>query len=82
MQGAEFVDAEEKLLEMISSVIEIKNIYLVIDRFDSKEMAFGFKIKNYDELNYPYMKVIKNKCTKIHFNSKYFDIYKSKSDEK
>ncbi|MCD4681167.1 MAG: hypothetical protein K8S00_12355 [Bacteroidales bacterium] len=82
MQGAEFVDSEEKLLEMISRVIVIKNIYLLIDRFDSKEMAFGFKIKNYDELNYPYMKVIKNKCTKIHFNSKYFDIYKSKSDEK
>ncbi len=77
MQGAEFVGSEQKVLRLISNVIETKDIYLLIDKYDSKEMAGGFNIKHYDEHDYPYMKMIVKKCNKVPFESKYFDIYRS-----
>ena len=77
MQGAEFIGSEEKLNNMVLNVLETKDVYLIIDKFDSKEMAYGFKTMNYDTIDYPYMKLIKEKCIKIDHDSEYFDIYRT-----
>ncbi len=79
MQRDEFIGSEEHLIRALTNIIATQDIYLVIDRYDSKEMATGFKIKNYDEINYPYMRIIKERCTKIPVESNYFDVYKSGS---
>jgi len=78
-QAWEFSGSEDKLTEMLINTIDSREIYFLIDRYDSKEMAFGFQLKKYDKTIYPYMHIIYERCTKVPFKSEYFDIYKSDS---
>jgi hypothetical protein len=77
IQGAEFIGSEEKVISSISDIIRNNDIYILVDRFDSKEMANGFREKEYDTINYPYMQIIEENCVSIPRESKYFSLYRS-----
>lgn len=75
LQPAEYVGSENYLYSKIEDIISKKNIYLILDIYNSKEMAFHLVPLKYNQ--YGYLKRFKNRFVEIPVNSKFFRVFKS-----
>ncbi|MBI9037265.1 MAG: hypothetical protein JEY97_03960 [Bacteroidales bacterium] len=75
MQKDEYVGTEEHLYEELEKILENEKVYILIDKFNSKQMASEIIEMNYED--YSYMKIIKEKCRKVQTGSEFFDVYLS-----
>lgn len=75
MQPDEYRGSEKYLDKKIEETIDLKNIYLVVDIYNSKEMAFNLTPLNLKP--YKYLAHFKNRFIEIPVKSKFFKIYKS-----
>ncbi|MCP4613172.1 MAG: hypothetical protein GY845_31155 [Planctomycetes bacterium] len=78
LQEGEYIGSEDQLLDQINDILDSRTIYFFIDKYDSKYMAYNLKQKKYNKEQYIFMDLLFNKCEKIHTDSKYFQLYKSK----
>ena len=94
MQHDEYIGCEDVLYSKLRQVLDTKNIYVIIDKYesgslafdlvekkyynDSKRMAFDLFLKKYNVEKYDYMKLIMNKCEELPYESKYFRVFRSK----
>lgn len=75
MQPAEYVGQEDRVNKSVSDLCQKEGYYFVIDKIESKNMAFEIKQLNFD--SYPYMDIIFTYCSPISIDSDYFVLYKS-----
>ena len=73
MQKDEYIGAENQLLKKLENILDNEKVYILLDRFNSKEMATELIEMNYDD--YFYVKIIKEKCKKVKTGSEFFDVY-------
>jgi len=78
MQGAEFVGSEEEVNDRITSLLANREVYMLIDRYDSKRLAEGWIAWVPDQANYPYIDIIEAESELIDLPSAYFEIRKSR----
>lgn len=75
MQKDEYIGVEKQLYKKLENILENEKVYILLDRFNSKEMATELIEMNYDD--YSYIKIIKEKCKKVRTESEFFDVYLS-----
>ena len=73
MQKDEYVGAEDQLLEKLVNILENEKVYILLDRFNSKEMATEQIDMDYND--YSYIRIIQEKCKKVKTGSEFFDVY-------
>ena len=79
MQHAEYIGSEDLLYRKLNRILEKKNIYVIIDKYYSKRMAYELIPMDYDNYWYDYMKLILKKCEELPYKSKYFRVFRSKN---
>lgn len=75
MQPAEYIGQEERIFSAVLSLCKTPGYYFIIDRIDSKNMAYKLKALDYD--SYEYLSIVFDYCEQINVNSDYFVVYKS-----
>ena len=75
LQRDEYVGSERYLLNEVSRVLDSEKVYLIVDKYESKTMAYGLSEKEYDVDDYAYMDFVFSKTKEIPTDSKYFRIY-------
>ncbi len=75
IQKDEYIGAEKQLHERLENILKNEKVYLLLDRFNSKEMATKLIEMNYDD--YSYITIIKERCKKVSTGSEFFDVYVS-----
>jgi hypothetical protein len=75
MQPAEYVGQERRVFQSLSELCHSHGYYFIIDKIDSKQMAF--KHEPLDYKNYPYMDTIFTYCKLVPIQSDYFMVYQS-----
>ena len=78
LQREEYIGSGEFLHSKIKEVLSKNEIYIIIDKFDSKKIARGFFEIEISGEKYNYIDIIKEKCEKINVNSELFFVLKSK----
>lgn len=74
MQGAEFIGSEVYLEDKIREVIESEEIFFLIDKFDSKQIADTLIEASYPKEKYPYMDWLVDLTEDYPSDSKWFNI--------
>ena len=78
MQGPEFIGSEDILAERIRAAVTGREIFFLIDKFDSKLMADSLFPAKYPEDVYPYMKEIIDLTHEYQVESEWFSVRVSK----
>ena len=78
MQGPEFVGSEDYLMEKIKIAITGKEIFFLIDKFDSKRISDTLVPAQFPSESYPYMKELKGLTRVYDLDSKWFEVRVSK----
>jgi len=78
MQGPEFIGSEKFLNEGISSAVSGKEIFFLIDKYNSKRFADSLLPAKYPEDFYPYMEGIIDLTEEYPLESRWFNIRVSK----
>ena len=74
MQGAEFVGSEDYLLELFNKGVEGKEVYFLIDKFDSKRIADTLIKAEFPLERYPYMPSLIDVSRDLPVESKWFNV--------
>jgi len=77
LQHEEYIGSEEKLYSMMMDKLLNQEIYLIMDKYNSKFMAFGLKPIQIGGEKYDYRRIIDENCEKVNINSDYFIVLKS-----
>ena len=81
LQREEYFGSEDQLLSKINDTLDSKTIYLILDKYNSKSMAFKLQEKEYSKRKYSYLDLMLKKCKEIPIDSKYFRVYQSVSQK-
>lgn len=79
LQHEEYIGSEEFLFKRIKKLVNEREIYIIVDKYDSKRMAAGLKEINISGEKYDYMPVIEKMCVPVKVESRFFRVLKSKS---
>ena len=74
-QYPEYAGSESQLISGINRALNSQNIYILVDKYDTKKMAFKLIKKQYPDDTYGYMDHMLEKCRKISIDSYFFDVY-------
>ncbi len=74
MQGPEFVGSEKELMQGVRTALDEKEIFFLIDKYDSKRLADTLIPAKYPQNIYPYMKDLLELTKEYPINSKWFDV--------
>ncbi len=74
MQGPEFVGSEDRLNEMMLTAFSGKEIFFLIDKYDSKRLADTLISARFPAKNYPYMLTLINSTQEYHLDLEWFDV--------
>ncbi|HBF88918.1 MAG TPA: hypothetical protein DDX39_09780 [Bacteroidales bacterium] len=77
LQRDEYIGSEEYLNEKIINALNNRLLYIIVDKFDSKKLAYGSFAKEYNSNYYSYMNTLFPRLSKINADSKFFDVYKT-----
>ena len=80
MSHSEYIGSEYLLYRKLNDILEKKSIYVIIDKYNSKDIAYELIQMNYDIYRYDYMKLIQNKCEELPCESKYFKLFRNKKN--
>lgn len=78
MQGPEFVGSEDRVLEMMKSALKGKEVYFLIDKYDSKQLADTLIPSRLPTKKYPYIESLMNLTKEYRLDSKWFEVRVSK----
>ncbi|MCX6258104.1 MAG: hypothetical protein NTW49_09465 [Bacteroidia bacterium] len=92
MQHDEYIGSEELVYKKISQALDAGYIWVIVDKYDSQNMAFGLIpldysgvqaddlfIKKYKVDKYGYMKILMSRCVELPMKFKYFRVYRTKT---
>ena len=74
MQGPEFVGSEDRLNEMMLTAFSGKEIFFLIDKYDSKRLADTLIPARFPANNYPYMLTLINSTQEYQIDLEWFDV--------
>ncbi len=77
MQEPEFVGQDSLVSAKIREVVNMKEIYLLIDKYNTKFIADTMMVMEYDKIVYPYYEEMINTTKKVDVQSKWFELRKS-----
>jgi len=74
----EHVGADEQLLQMAEKALQQKDLYIVVDKYNSIEMAFTpFEEMKYPKDKFMYMSLIEEYCIEVEIKSEFFNVFQT-----